>query len=70
MTGDAYCNEVAAFDRVEVWETDGGDSDAKFVSAVDYIFKLLGNWSLIAIDSSGAAIFLRLVRQWRRQTGL
>jgi subtilisin family serine protease len=45
MMGTAYRNEAEGFDRVDVCDTDGDNSDMAFISATDYFFNILGNWT-------------------------
>ncbi len=45
MTSVNYHNEAEGFDRVDACDIDGDGSDEKFVSAVDYLFNLLGDWT-------------------------
>jgi subtilisin family serine protease len=40
-----YRNDVDGFDRVDAYDTDGDSSDAHFLAAVDFLFRLIGNWS-------------------------
>jgi subtilisin family serine protease len=45
IAGANYRNEVDSFDCVDACDTDGDGSDAQFVEALDYLFRLVGNWS-------------------------
>lgn len=41
-----YRNEVDGFDRLDVYDLDGGGADEAYIGAVDAIFNLFGNWTL------------------------
>jgi subtilisin family serine protease len=47
ISGANYRNEVEGFGRVDAYDLDGDSSDTAFVDAVDYIFRLLGNWTQV-----------------------
>jgi subtilisin family serine protease len=40
-----YRNEVDGFDQVDAVDLDGNGADKAFVAAVDFLFRLIGNWS-------------------------